>query len=73
MLKENEEKVLYSNSSFPLSFFDSKLFLGLNFHRNSKKIQNDLGIKYIVEIIEQPEEKNRMELKENTLTIYLNK
>lgn len=73
MMKENEENVLYSNSSFPLSFLEEKLFLGLNIHKSSKKIMNDLSIKFIVEIKESLDTKNICEHIEDRMIIHLNK
>ena len=76
IIDNKEMDLLYANSSFPLEVIENKIFLGKDFHNNSKKLKDDLGIKFSVTINLSEENHNQIVREENNsnfLKININK
>ena len=73
LLKEQQKKVLYANSSFPLCILKDKIYIGNNFHGNSKILLKDLKIDYLINIKEDDKKNNNFEISDNIITIFISK
>ena len=71
LLKEQQKKVLYANSSFPLCLKKDQIYIGNNFHGNSKILLEDLKIDFLISIKEDDKKKNTFEINENFITIFI--
>ena len=73
LLENKKNEVLYANSSFPIELEENTFFLGNNFHRNSKRLMEDMGIKYSIEFRYDDDNHNKIDQADGNMVISINR